>query len=221
MEIDTSGNGVMHKTWLQVKTKHSRRGAKTSPKIRVELGFILKSKLVVDTTSNAQVQLAQDSDEEDPNADLTASSNDTASAFGFKRGACKLADCDCDTYQAESQKGGPCQNCGHWPAQHKNLGKEGESKDPEPPKETPKEPNDEDMFSQSSWQIDPTELEFSKLLGEGTSAQVFRGIYRAQEVAIKVLKSEKTDAKVLLEFKKEFEIMRLVFLKTKNNFSLY
>jgi len=54
--------------------------------------------------------------------------------------------------------------------------------------------------------MDASELQFVKLLGEGTSAKVFRGLYRNQEVAIKVLK-DKAETKVVEEFRKEFDIM--------------
>ncbi|GAM28464.1 hypothetical protein SAMD00019534_116400 [Acytostelium subglobosum LB1] len=43
-------------------------------------------------------------------------------AFGVKRGACKHP-CDCIAYRPDGEQGGgPCLNCGHYPAQHKNLG---------------------------------------------------------------------------------------------------
>jgi len=67
------------------------------------------------------------------------------------------------------------------------------------------------LAAAASWEIDATELKFVRLLGEGTSAKVFRGTYRNQDVAIKVLKGE-ADQKVLDEFKKEFDIMRYAML---------
>jgi len=62
---------------------------------------------------------------------------------------------------------------------------------------------------QSLWLVNPDELELQAQLGEGSFAKVFRGSYRGQEVAIKVLK-EKADKKALIEFQKELAIMRYV-----------
>jgi len=202
LEIDTSGSGTALKNWFTIKRK-PRRAGKATPKLRLELSFILKSTL--EESSGTHLQLAQDNSDEEE----TGQGDGVQGAiFGIKRGPCKLNDCDCDTYQAESERGGVCQNCGHWPAQHQNLGKDENDKDSAPVDKPSGEGDDPNaMFSNGfSWQIDANELEFSKVLGEGTSAQVFRGTYRSQEVAIKVLK-EKTDAKTLLEFRKEFEIM--------------
>mmetsp|Transcript_44626 Transcript_44626/g.112459 ORF Transcript_44626/g.112459 Transcript_44626/m.112459 type:complete len:909 (-) Transcript_44626:74-2800(-) len=58
-----------------------------------------------------------------------------------------------------------------------------------------------------SWEVEADELQIVEPpLGEGTFAKVYKGMYRNQEVAIKVLKS-KVDAKQLDEFRKEFAIM--------------
>ncbi|KAL6062440.1 putative serine/threonine-protein kinase drkA, variant 2 [Balamuthia mandrillaris] len=57
-----------------------------------------------------------------------------------------------------------------------------------------------------TWQIEGSELEFGVEVGQGASSHVFKGKYRGQDVAIKVLK-ERVDGKHLEEFKKEFAIM--------------
>ena len=58
------------------------------------------------------------------------------------------------------------------------------------------------------WEIDPEDLEFIESLGTGASGEVWRGSYKGEEVAIKVLKTQNTQ-KELEEFKKEFSILIL------------
>ncbi len=60
-----------------------------------------------------------------------------------------------------------------------------------------------------TWNIPNGDLEFTVKLGSGTSGTVYKGLYKGQEVAIKVLKTEQSQ-KELDEFKKEFQIMRKV-----------
>jgi len=57
--------------------------------------------------------------------------------------------------------------------------------------------------------IDDSELEFTEKLGAGSSGKVYKGLYKGNEVAIKVLKSM-TETKEIEEFKKEFMIMSAV-----------
>lgn len=56
-----------------------------------------------------------------------------------------------------------------------------------------------------SWEINPQEIEFVELIGEGTSCAVYKGTYRGQEVALKVLKD--INKKQLTNFVKEFDIV--------------
>merc|ERR1712137_1078969 len=176
----------------------------------VEVSYILKSKL---EETGESARLAVDSEDD---TDITSSGTEAAAtnspattaaqggAFGIKRGKCKVDACDCSTYQPESEKGGQCQNCGHWPAQHENLGNNGGA---EATQAAPAAgPTGVQLSQAASWEINASELQFTTRLGEGTSAQVFKGTYRSQDVAIKVLK-EKAEAKVIEEFQKEFDIM--------------
>jgi len=60
-----------------------------------------------------------------------------------------------------------------------------------------------------SWVIDDSELEFVELLGTGASGKVYRGLYRGNEVALKVLKPT-SEEKELAEFKREFQVISAV-----------
>jgi len=65
----------------------------------------------------------------------------------------------------------------------------------------------EEIFSDmSSWTLDADEISFLDKIGEGIAAKVYKGIWRNQEVAIKILKNA-PDSQELTEFKKELEIM--------------
>jgi hypothetical protein len=53
----------------------------------------------------------------------------------------------------------------------------------------------------------PSDLSFVRKLGEGTSATVYLGTYKGNEVAIKVLR-DNIDPKLWEDFKKELKVMR-------------
>ncbi|AHA46230.1 serine/threonine protein kinase [Insectomime virus] len=57
------------------------------------------------------------------------------------------------------------------------------------------------------WDVDFSELECSKLIGEGYSGRVFEGTWKGQEVAIKVLKSQAPTKKAVEEFRKEAAVL--------------
>lgn len=227
LDIDMSGSGEPLKNWYNLRRRKTSKTAKQIGKLRLEISYILKSTLenIQQGKNLASDEVISDITASTESIESSASDNSSGTIFGWKRGKCKVADCDCDIYQPENERGGHCQNCGHWPAQHANLGKD----DPVAPPtnsgagaSAPASPGIDSESTMSdiaakfaashkhmlnfTWEIDSSELVFTKRLGEGTSAKVFRGTYRNQDVAIKVLK-EKAEAKVLEEFKKEFEIM--------------
>lgn len=77
---------------------------------------------------------------------------------------------------------------------------------PTPPEGIP-DAEAEDLFSNmSSWTLDADEISFMEKIGEGSAAKVYKGVWRNQEVAIKILKNA-PDSQELTEFKKELEIM--------------
>jgi len=226
MDMDMSGSGTPVIDQHLLKRKPRRSGYKQTPKLRLEVSCILKSSLkesdctpAPTLTDSAQTPIPSD-----------GNTSAKPGAFGVRRGKCKQADCDCDAYQPESERGGQCQNCGHWPAQHQNLGAEAGGKAESGGKEEGKEASGDAtaLNSTFSWEINSSELTLKERLGEGAFAQVYRGEYRSQEVAIKVLK-DKPDASGFIDFKKEFDILsdirspHLVFFygaSTQPNFCL-
>jgi len=151
-------------------------------------------------------------------------------AMGVKRGKCQEDNCkNCPRYEAadDGEGGGPCLNCGHFPALHENLGADNPEggtilsdekifyEDPDPlgllqePGNT--ESNEEiearkQLQDLCEWSIAGNELRFLERLGSGRSAKVYKGLYKNQEVAIKVLKPI-LDRKELHNFKSELDIM--------------
>ncbi|XP_049852546.1 stress-activated protein kinase alpha-like [Schistocerca gregaria] len=61
-------------------------------------------------------------------------------------------------------------------------------------------------LAEGDWEIDGNDLEFTKKLGSGTSGQVYRGLFKGKEVAIKVLTAVEVSEQ-LDEFRKELTIL--------------
>ncbi|KAL1811621.1 hypothetical protein DCAR_0623741 [Daucus carota subsp. sativus] len=60
------------------------------------------------------------------------------------------------------------------------------------------------------WEIDPQQLKFECKVASGSYGDLYKGTYRSQEVAIKVLKVERVNAEMQREFAQEVYIMRKV-----------
>jgi predicted Ser/Thr protein kinase len=58
----------------------------------------------------------------------------------------------------------------------------------------------------SSIWIDNADIEYTKKLGSGTGGKVYQGLFKGNDVAIKVLK-DMTEEEQIEDFKKEFHIM--------------
>lgn len=133
-------------------------------------------------------------------------------ACGVKRGKCE-SPCNCSHYRPldDPDLGGPCKRCGHFPVKHLDMGRvEGDdSPDPDEILNVSSElaPQVKEILEDVTCLIDFSELEFGELLGKGTSAHVYKGTFRGQEVAIKVMLPI-MDPVMLRNFRKELEIMR-------------
>ncbi|XP_019165195.1 PREDICTED: serine/threonine-protein kinase STY46 isoform X1 [Ipomoea nil] len=60
------------------------------------------------------------------------------------------------------------------------------------------------------WEIDPQLLKFENKIASGSYGDLYKGIYCNQEVAIKILKSERLNSELQKEFAQEVYIMRKV-----------
>lgn len=66
------------------------------------------------------------------------------------------------------------------------------------------------LHSGGDWHIMQSSLEFTKELGSGKFSTVFKGLYKGQKVAIKVLNDQSQNEELEREFKKEFQVMSLL-----------
>ncbi|KAL6546144.1 Serine/threonine-protein kinase sty46 [Orobanche gracilis] len=60
------------------------------------------------------------------------------------------------------------------------------------------------------WEIDPQFLKFESKVASGSYGDLYKGTYRSQEVAIKILKTERLNTELQTEFAQEVYIMRKV-----------
>ncbi|KAK4477254.1 hypothetical protein RD792_016468 [Penstemon davidsonii] len=60
------------------------------------------------------------------------------------------------------------------------------------------------------WEIDPQYLKFESKVASGSYGDLYKGTYRSQEVAIKILKAERLNTELQAEFAQEVYIMRKV-----------
>ncbi|KAL0422948.1 UNVERIFIED_CONTAM: Serine/threonine-protein kinase STY46 [Sesamum latifolium] len=60
------------------------------------------------------------------------------------------------------------------------------------------------------WEIDPQFLKFESKIASGSYGDLYKGTYRSQEVAIKILKTERLNTELQKEFAQEVYIMRKV-----------
>ena len=206
LKVDRSGEGIPTTVLYNlVRGPLVTQVTSTLPKIQVSFCYILK---------NTPNKLSKDTLEREP---LTSSASKNN---GWKRGNCIISDCECKSYQSESEQGGACQSCGHWPAQHINLSAEEPFEPPQSELDI-EDTNEKDMeqlvsFStkyiisskpNTVWGIKPSDIKFSKRLGDGPLSYSICGLYAEQEVVIKCHK-QKVHSKALEEYKKEFEIFK-------------
>jgi hypothetical protein len=116
----------------------------------------------------------------------------TRTAFGIIRGKCLDKGCSCDQYRGASDQGGPCQNCGHYPVKHEDVGKD-------ETREISKEI--------AAFLIKPDMLEYHFKIGEGSFGEVYKGSLWGKDIAIKRVKGLKLNPHQRLEFLKEIKIM--------------
>lgn len=64
------------------------------------------------------------------------------------------------------------------------------------------------LHNATDWLIKHSDIEFTRELGTGTSGKVFKGLFKKEKVAIKVLKA--VDDKSLKEFRKEFHVQSIL-----------
>ncbi|XP_057805916.1 serine/threonine-protein kinase STY46-like isoform X2 [Salvia miltiorrhiza] len=60
------------------------------------------------------------------------------------------------------------------------------------------------------WEIDPQLLKFESKVASGSYGDLYRGTYRSQDVAIKILKAERLNTELQKEFAQEVYIMRKI-----------
>jgi tRNA A-37 threonylcarbamoyl transferase component Bud32 len=124
-----------------------------------------------------------------------AEPDQASTAFGTRRGKCLELNCSCGTYHgAIAGGGGPCQNCGHFPSVHHDLGV--------------------DAFSAlqveiPGFLIHHDTLRYEFVIGEGSFGQVFKGLLWGKEVAIKKLKFDSSwqSRRQRQDFVKEIKMM--------------
>lgn len=91
--------------------------------------------------------------------------------------------------------------------------------DPQIPIQNQSDSEEEDL-SGKFWHIDFSELEYdtNDLLGSGRSSNVYKGLFRNQEVAIKVFKMN-LEGQELADFKKELDMLsRIRYLQNNRLF---
>lgn len=74
------------------------------------------------------------------------------------------------------------------------------------PTQDPEKVREELGLVNGNWEIEGSELEYTKKLGSGASGKVYRGLYKNKEVAIKVLTAVDAEDE-MEEFRKEFLIL--------------